>query len=131
LLEYTGRVMLMLYAGMGCPPPRMDWVRSHKWREANTNWPRVLERSIHHADDGHMIKLIRTIYHAEAVSKPYEAHPEFRLKQADFLPCAVAAIDSASEVPMQGIQHFDFVRGAAWPEAWAKVPIRQEENGGE
>ncbi|KAK3172078.1 hypothetical protein OEA41_004163 [Lepraria neglecta] len=30
LLEYTGRVILMLYAGMGCPSPKMDWLMSQK-----------------------------------------------------------------------------------------------------
>lgn len=119
--------MLMLYAGMGCPPPRMNWILSHTPREANSSWPRVIERAVHHADDGHMIKLIRAIKHAEAVSRPYEGEPGFQLKQSDFLPCAIAAIDSASEVPMIGIQHFDLVRGAGWPKAWDKVPIRKEE----
>jgi hypothetical protein len=124
LLEYTGRLTLMMYAAMGCPRPNLDWVLSHPPREMKTGWAQVFERSCKHKDDGHMIKLVRAIKHAEEVSKPFDHLPEFHVKQHMFLPAAVAAVDSFSEVPMIGIAHFDLVRGAAYAGQWEKVPVR-------
>lgn len=120
LIEYSGRVMLMLYAGMGCPEPRLDWLLSQPPKEPGSDWARVIERVCQHKDDGHMAKLVRVIRHAEEVSRPYDSRPEFRLKQHMFLPAAQAAVDSGTDRPMEGVFHFDFVRGAAWPEAWEK-----------
>lgn len=125
LIEYTGRVVLMLYAGMGCPKPDMDWVLSQKPSEPNADWPRVVARVCEHKDDGHMAKLVRVIWHAQKVSAPYENNPEFRMKQPMFLPAAQAAVDSGSDKPMEGVLHFDFVRGAAYDKAWQKVPTRK------
>ncbi|KAH8698367.1 hypothetical protein BGW36DRAFT_426077 [Talaromyces proteolyticus] len=126
LIEYTGRVILMLYAGMGSPALNIDWLLTQQWHEPGTGWDRVIERVIHHKDDGHMAKLVRVIRHAEEVSRPYEDRPEFPMKSHMFLPAAQAAIDSGSDKPMSGVLHFDFVRGSAFPEAWAKVPRRGE-----
>lgn len=125
LLEYTGRVTLMMYAAMGCPVPKMEWVLSHKPRYPNTDWNQVIQRVLNHKDDGHMAKLIRAIKHAEEVSAPYNHMPEFRVKQNMFLPAAIAAIDSSSDIPMIGIQHFDLVRGAGYTCQWKDVPIRE------
>lgn len=125
LIEYTGRVVLILYAGMGCPKPDMEWLLSQTPSEPEADWARVLERVCHHKDDGHMPKLVRTIWHASKVSVPYEDNPEFRMKQHMFLPAAQAAVDSGSDKPMEGVLHFDFVRGAAFEKAWQKVPKRE------
>ena len=62
--------------------------------------------------------------HAENVSKPYEHLPEFKVKPNMFLPAAIAAIDSGSAQPIEWTKHFDFIRGAGYPEAWEKVPLR-------
>ncbi|KAJ4361267.1 hypothetical protein N0V95_002036 [Ascochyta clinopodiicola] len=124
VLEYTGRVTLMMYAAMGCPPLDMEWILSHQPRYQNTGWKQVFERVCEHKDDGHMSKLIRALKHAEEVSKPYDHLPEFYVKQHMFLPAAIAAVDSSSDVPMIGIQHFDIIRGAGYAKMWEKVPIR-------
>ncbi len=47
------------------------------------------------------------------------------MKQGMFLPAAIAAIDSGSKQPMEWTKHFDFIRGAGYPEAWEKVPLRE------
>ena len=73
-----------------------------------------------------MCKMIRVMRHAENVCKAYDHLPQFKVKQGMFLPAAIAAIDSGSEQPMEWTKHFDFLRGAGYPEAWGKVPLRSE-----
>ena len=73
-----------------------------------------------------MSKMIRGMKHAENVSKPYDHLPEFKVKQDMFLPAAIAAMDSGSKQPMEFTKHFDFIRGAGYPEAWEKIPLRSE-----
>ncbi len=109
---------------MGAPEPRFDWLLSHPSKLPNQTWASVFERACYHEDDGHMSKMIRVMKHAENVSKPYDHLPEFRVKQRMFLPAAIAAIDSGSKQPMEWTKHFDFIRGAGYPEAWENVPLR-------
>ncbi len=115
----------MTYAGMGAPEPNFDWLLSHPSRLPNQTWATVFDRACYHEDDGHMCKVIRVLRHAENVSKPYDHLPEFKVKQGMFLPAAIAAIDSGSKQPMEWTKHFDFIRGAGYPEAWEKVPLRE------
>ncbi|KAJ5124900.1 uncharacterized protein N7515_008725 [Penicillium bovifimosum] len=126
LLEYTGRVYLMSYAGQGCPEIRLDWLASHPSKLPNQGWDEVFERACYHEDDGHMCKMIRCFAHAQDTSRPYDHLPEFRVKQPLFLTAGIAAIDSASAQPMDGTKHFDFIRGAGFPEAWERFPHREQ-----
>ena len=114
----------MTYAGMGAPEPMFDWLLSHPSKLPNQNWATVFDRACYHEDDGHMSKLIRVMRHAENVSESYDHLPEFKVKQSMFLPAAIAAIDSGSKQPMEWTKHFDFIRGAGYPEAWENVPLR-------
>ena len=116
----------MTYAGMGAPEPNFDWLLSHPSKLPNQTWATVFERVCYHEDDGHMCKMIRVMRHAENVSKPYDHLPEFKVKQDMFLPAAIAAIDSGSRQPMEWTKHFDFIRGAGYPEAWENVPLRSD-----
>ena len=94
--------------------------------ESANSWEEILKRACKHEDDGHMSKLIRVTAHARAISEKYNHLPEFRMKQHMFLPAANAALDSVFHSnggqPMDGVLHFDFVRGCAWKEAWERVP---------
>ncbi|KAF2811537.1 uncharacterized protein BDZ99DRAFT_559618 [Mytilinidion resinicola] len=125
LLEYTGRIYLLTYACHGSPEIRLDWLASHPSKLKNQGWPEVFERAAYHEDDGHMSKLIRGIAHAQKTSKPYDHLPEFRIKQSLFLTAAIAAIDSGSDRPMDVVTHFDFIRGAGFPEPWERFPYRK------
>ena len=115
---------MMTYAGMGCPEPRWDWLLSHPSKLPNQSWDTVFDRACYHEDDGHMAKMIRCMRHTMRTSKEYDHLPEFRVKQEMFLPAAVAAIDSGSKQPMEWTKHFDFIRGAGYPEAWERIPPR-------
>ena len=59
MLEHTGRVFLLSYAGQGTPELRLDWLKSHPSKYPNQGWAEVFDRATRHEDDGHMSKLIR------------------------------------------------------------------------
>lgn len=124
LLECSGRVFMMTYAGMGCPEPRMDYLCSHKSKFPNQGWAEVFQRACLHEDDGHMAKMIRSTKLSQELSQPYDHLSEFRVKQDAFLTAGIAMIDSASSQPMTWTKHWDFVRGAGFPDAWTKFPKR-------
>lgn len=126
-LEHTGRVFMLTYAGMGCPEllSNLDWLVSHPPKRPNQGWAEIFQRATLHQDDGHFAKMIRCTAHAHKVSAPYDHLPEFRLKQHMFLPIGNAMIDSGMESAPEGTKQFDWtVRGAGFPEAWNKVPLR-------
>ncbi|KAK3360973.1 hypothetical protein B0T24DRAFT_539940 [Lasiosphaeria ovina] len=125
LLEFSGRVFMMTYSGMGAPQLRLDYLASHRSRlGAGQSWDDVFARACEHADDGHMIKLIRSTKLAEEMSRPYDHLPEFRVKQPMFLKAAIAMIDSGTERPMTWTKHWDFIRFCGFPEAWERFPKR-------
>ena len=124
LLEYSGRCCLMTYAGLGVPQLRLDYLCSHRSKLPNQGWSDVFQRATLHKDDGHMAKMIRSTKFAEEVSQKFDHRSEFRVKQHMFLIAAIAMIDSASAVPMDGTKHRDFIRGAGWGEAWRGFPER-------
>ena len=115
---------MMTYAGLGVPQLRLDYLCAHRSKLPNQGWPEVFERATRHEDDGHMAKMIRSTRLAEELSRPYDHLPEFRFKQGMFLIAGIAMIDSASDQPMTGTKHWDFVRGAGWEDAWKRFPKR-------
>ncbi|KAL6719031.1 hypothetical protein ACLMJK_003266 [Lecanora helva] len=127
LIETTGHMLLFLWAGVGSPPPQIDWLLTHPRKQPNCGWEGIYERANKHEDDGHMIKLIRALKNGEDVCKPYEGREEFKMKQDWFLQAAHAAMDSSSEQPMRYVQHFDIIRLVGFQEAWEKVPIDARE----
>lgn len=126
ILEYTGRVFMMTYAGMGAADLNLDWLVSHPPKLPNQGWPEIFERACYHEDDGHLCKLIRCTAWAQRVSEPYDHLPEFKVKQHMFLAAGNAMIDSGSKQPMDWTKHFDLIRGAGFPEPWEKVPLRSD-----
>ncbi|MCJ1479652.1 hypothetical protein MMC13_008338 [Lambiella insularis] len=124
LVEYTGRVCMMTYAGMGCPEPNWSWLLSHPSKLPNQTWATVFDRACYHEDDGHLCKMIRVFKHAENISKPYDHLPDFKVKQKMFLPAAIAAIDSSSKQPMEWTKHYDLIRGVGFAECWENIPLR-------
>jgi hypothetical protein len=129
LLEYLGRMMIVLYAGAGSPAFDLEWALSHPPKVENSTWESITHRAWVQEDDGHMCKFIRALKNAEQTSQPYDARPEFRLKQGMFLPLANAAIDCGSKKPMRGGNPLDWIRCPGLDEAWDNVPRRSERTG--
>lgn len=132
LLEWKGRVDLLLYVSRGAPELRLDEVTKYK---PSRDWNGVFSEVIANAqEDGHASKLVRALAHGEEVCRPYETQakekgllitgdmwlkignmgtsppaPDF-LKY-DLLTVIVADSISDPNVPM-------FVRSAGFDEAW-------------
>jgi hypothetical protein len=127
MLEFSGRVFMMTYAGMGTPELNLEYLCAHQSKLPDQGWPEIFERATRHEDDGHMAKLIRSTKLAEEISRPYDHLPEFRVKQHMFLIAGTAMIDSGSSKPMEWTKHWDFIRGAGFADAWERFPKRGEQ----
>ena len=121
LLEWKIRMDLTMYASRKSPKILMDEIRGHKPKKPS-GWDEVQDRVCSIDDDGHTVKLVRAIAHAQEISKPYEDNDAFRLKQADFLQLAHMAIDAAESTA--GTSESGWVRSAGFDEAWEEVPAK-------
>lgn len=71
LLEWKGRLDLLMFVSRGVPELRLDEVTNYK---APKDWNTIFGKSIvHPEDDGHASKLMRALAHGEEVCRPYEA----------------------------------------------------------
>lgn len=71
LLEWKGRLDLLLYASRASPDLLLDEVTQYP---AKNDWPAVFARSVTHpSDDGHLVKLVRALANGEKACQPYES----------------------------------------------------------
>ena len=117
LLEWKIRMDLTVYASRKSPEILIDEIRNHQPRKPS-GWDGIQDRVCAIEDDGHTVKLVRVIAHAQDVSKPYEDKDAFRLKQADFLQLGHMAMDAAETSNPR------WVRSAGFDEAWEEVPAK-------
>lgn len=76
LLEWKGRVDLLMFVSRGVPELRLDEVTRYK---ASKDWKTIFAHSVAHpGDDGHASKLMRALAHGEEVCRPYEAQAKER-----------------------------------------------------
>ncbi|RJE19326.1 hypA-like protein [Aspergillus sclerotialis] len=120
LLEWKGRVDLLMYVSRGSPELRLDEVTNYK---ASKDWNTIFAKSIvHPGDDGHASKLMRALAHGEDVSRPYEAQAKEKglLITGDmWLKIGNMAIDSLAD------QSSDmWVRSTGFDEAWTRFKDR-------
>lgn len=59
----------MLYAGMGCPTPSIEWLLSPKLKDQLDDWLRIFGRCGLYEVDEHMSKLVRTMAHSKDLTK--------------------------------------------------------------
>ncbi|PWY79642.1 hypA-like protein [Aspergillus heteromorphus CBS 117.55] len=113
LLEWTGRVDLMLYVAYGAPNLHLDEITSYT---ASRSWESIFAYSTAQSgDDGHLPKLVRALKNGERVCRPFEAQAQERgLKITGdmWLKIANMVMDSTRD------QHALWVRGAGFDEAW-------------
>lgn len=70
LLEWKGRMDLLMYTSRGTPDLLLDDVVRYPAKE---NWSGIFARSLAHpGDDGHLAKLTRALAHGQKVCEPYE-----------------------------------------------------------
>ena len=74
LLEWTGRLDLMLYVGYGTAELRLDEVTNYP---ATKSWDTVFAYSTAQAsDDGHLPKMVRALKNGEQACRPFEDRAE-------------------------------------------------------
>lgn len=79
LLEWKGRIDLCMYTSRRSPDPLIDEIVNYKPKIPGS-WDKVFERVQKHPEDGHASKLVRALAHGEAICKPYENDPKFRIQ---------------------------------------------------
>ncbi|KAJ5176839.1 uncharacterized protein N7482_002716 [Penicillium canariense] len=119
LLEWKGRMDLLMYVSRGCP----DLLRDEIIRYPVTNeWPAVFARGASHpSDDGHLAKFVRAVAHGQNVCKAYESKASQTMPVSGnmWLQIANMAIDSTVEE-----NRTMWIRSTGFDEAWEHLPGR-------
>jgi hypothetical protein len=67
LLEWKGRMDLVMYVSRGSPELRLNEVTQYP---VTNDWPTLFSRAVKHpGDDGHLVKLVRALAHGEEVCR--------------------------------------------------------------
>ncbi|RAL01929.1 questin oxidase family protein [Aspergillus ibericus CBS 121593] len=113
LLEWTGRLDLMLYVAYGTAELRLDEITNYP---ATKSWETIFAYSRAQAsDDGHLPKLVRALKNGEQACRPFEDRAEelgLKITGDMWLKIANMVMDSTSG------QSSLWVRGAGFDEAW-------------
>jgi hypothetical protein len=71
LLEWKGRMDLLMYVSRGCPELLRDEITNYP---VTNDWPAVFARAASHPnDDGHLAKFVRAVAHGQNVCKSFES----------------------------------------------------------
>ncbi|RAH48453.1 questin oxidase family protein [Aspergillus brunneoviolaceus CBS 621.78] len=118
LLEWKGRLDLLLYVSRGVPELYLDEIRAyptaHSWAEIFAFCNR------HPQDDGHLAKLVRAVAHGERACRPFEE--QWPIKGDMWLRIANMAMDSTSDHD----HHPMWVRSTGFDQAWREFDGRAE-----
>ncbi|KAJ5495276.1 Oxidoreductase ptaJ [Penicillium diatomitis] len=120
LLEWKGRLDLLMYVSRGCPELRKEDILNHP---ATKDWSAVFASAASHPkDDGHLVKFVRAVAHAEQVCKPYEDQDResMPVKGKMWLQIANMAVDSTVGAEDSAM----WVRSTGFEEAWENVAGR-------
>ncbi|KAE8150168.1 hypothetical protein BDV25DRAFT_154887 [Aspergillus avenaceus] len=119
LLEWKGRLNLMLYVSRNTPELLLDEVTEY---QITRDWETIFHyTNEHQRDDGHVGKLARAIAHGEKFCRPYEAQAKERgLKITGdmWLKIGNMVMDSTSD--KRGL----WVRSTGFDKAWADFEDR-------
>lgn len=71
LLEWKGRIDLLMYVSRGCPELVRDEITNYP---ATNDWRTVFARAASHPhDDGHLAKFVRAVAHGQNMCKSFES----------------------------------------------------------
>ncbi|KAJ5562985.1 hypothetical protein N7461_001746, partial [Penicillium sp. DV-2018c] len=114
LLEWKGRMDLVMYTSRGSPNLLLDEIASYPIKE---DWPQIFARSIAHSDDdGHLAKLARALANGEKVCQPFEdKNPEMPIKGDMWLRIGNMAVDCTSKEEAGDSM---WIRSTGFDEAW-------------
>ncbi|KYK56790.1 HypA protein [Drechmeria coniospora] len=122
MLEWKMRMDCVQYLARGAPPLAVDAVRSYTPPDSLqlpvVSHPRDLIpcfRDI--VDDGHLIKVVRSLLLAQEVSRPWQSRPWLRIRNDDeWLKLMYMLLGSVHGQPSQ------WIRSAGFKEAWTGIP---------
>jgi hypothetical protein len=92
LLEAKARVDAVMYAGCASPALYADRIQQYMPRRPDDTWEQLLSRSIRYWDEGHAVKLIRTLYSLEQHFP--EVDCDLPIAKSDFIKIAHMSMDS-------------------------------------
>lgn len=122
LLEWKGRMDLLLYVSRGAPELYPDEITRYP---ITNDWSSIITQSNQHAhDDGHLSKLVRALKNAEEnVCRPFEGQAQTRgLKVTGDAWLKIANMVNDS-VKGRGEDHM-WVRSTGFDEAWTQFEDR-------
>lgn len=100
LLEWKGRFDLTMYASRRSPELLLEEISGYvpKLLEAgDAEWNGLFQRLFEFEDDGHAVKLGRTVAHAEVVSQGYEDQDWAKIKSFMWLKIGNMVADSVED----------------------------------
>jgi hypothetical protein len=91
ILEWKGRLDLVLYASRRPVPLRIEEVQNYvcKEKDASNPWLSIIDRALRVKDDGHTIKFIRACIHGAKFCRPWQDRPEFVMKDDMWMKMAL------------------------------------------
>lgn len=126
LLEWKGRLDLVMYASRGCPELRMNEITEYTAKTPGMGWEEIIKKVDAMKDDGHAPKLIRALKNGEVRCKKYEearGDQAFPIRGSMWLQLARMAIDSV-DIEGNWDDNSKWVRDAGFAEAWENIPDR-------
>ncbi|KAE8553234.1 hypothetical protein EYB25_004616 [Talaromyces marneffei] len=121
LLEWIGRMDLLLYASRHCPPLNLNEITSYP---ITKSWDEVIHAgNAHQGDDGHVVKLLRAIAHGEEITKPLEKQgkgKDLKIHGDAWLKAANMAIDSTATSSHR------WIFGSGFEKPWEDIPLRAQ-----
>ncbi|SPN97214.1 related to HypA-like protein [Cephalotrichum gorgonifer] len=123
MLEYKIRSNIITYLAVGCPPLDITPVTSYKPRDETlvAKPSDLLPRFFPVQDDGHTIKLARSITIAQPVLEKYEEKDWAVIKGADtWLKLMYTVLDATEDPAVTR-----YIRGTGFEEAWEGIPVRK------
>ncbi|OJJ48527.1 hypothetical protein ASPZODRAFT_62885 [Penicilliopsis zonata CBS 506.65] len=108
LLEWKGRMDLLVYVSRNSPKLTKERITAH---HTNRNWDVLFAKGIAHPEeDGHLVKLLRAVAHAEKVCRPLNM-TALPVSDDMWLKIGNMIVDSVSDDPM-------YIFSTGFDEAW-------------
>ncbi|UKZ70101.1 uncharacterized protein TrAtP1_011101 [Trichoderma atroviride] len=123
ILEWKIRLDLIQYIARGCPPLRLDAIKSFspkRQASSSATKPADLVPRFHEIiDDGHTIKVVRALLLAQELSQKYAGRPWIRIADDETWFKVHQILLQGTEGPQEPAL---WVRSAGFEEAWKNVP---------
>ncbi|KAL7797506.1 hypothetical protein V8C37DRAFT_369699 [Trichoderma ceciliae] len=123
LLEWKIRLDLVQYIARGCPPLRLDAIKSFTPKQdpgdSAAKPEHLLPRFHEIVDDGHTIKVVRALFIAQELSRKFAGKPWIRIADDETWLKIHHVLLESTEGPQEPAL---WVRSAGFDDAWENVP---------